>query len=173
MSSGANVRSQQRSGLYSEAVQNLQLFCRSFADHLQVWWSIPALQQRHLIVSGGYAMGCEVSSQPIYIAHGSLAQLVEQRTFNPLVACSSHARPTICLWPILGRPSSLPAAWDKAALAGRVGVKPSAGDGACGSRRSQRLAPQVARLVKAASPRLQQCAGLPARWSLRVGQIRG
>jgi hypothetical protein len=25
---------------------------------------------------------------------GSLAQLVEQRTFNPLVACSSHARPT-------------------------------------------------------------------------------
>ncbi len=25
---------------------------------------------------------------------GSLAQSVEQRTFNPLVACSSHARPT-------------------------------------------------------------------------------
>ncbi len=27
-------------------------------------------------------------------ADGSLAQSVEQRTFNPLVACSSHARPT-------------------------------------------------------------------------------
>ncbi|MEY3996473.1 MAG: hypothetical protein RL344_816 [Pseudomonadota bacterium] len=35
-----------------------------------------------------------ISATIVTYIFGSLAQLVEQRTFNPLVACSSHARPT-------------------------------------------------------------------------------
>jgi tRNA A37 threonylcarbamoyladenosine dehydratase len=44
---------------------------------------------------GGAARGASIGLRCVFSRErGSLAQSVEQRTFNPLVACSSHARPT-------------------------------------------------------------------------------